>query len=185
MVQKYICRSGGRFYCLFVDFKRAFDSIRHDKLWDSLERKGIPENSKFLKVFQSMYKRLKSCVKVENSLSDFFRCTIGTMQRCINSPFLICLFINDLVAYLRAECKNNNGIFVTNDIESLLLALMFADDVSCFSDTMIRLQKMIDLIGQFCKSIGMEINLKKQKLWSSGMVVSLSKQRDGCTKVRK
>ena len=39
MVQKYICRSGGRFYCLFVDFKRAFDSIRHDKLWDSLKRK--------------------------------------------------------------------------------------------------------------------------------------------------
>ena len=91
---------------------------------------------------------------------------------------------NDLVAYLRTECNNNNGIFVTNDIESLL-ALMFADDVSCFSDTVIRLQKMIDLIGQFCKSVGMEINLKKQKLWSSGMVVSLSKQRDGCTKVRK
>ena len=49
-----------------------------------------------------------------------------------------------------------------NDIESLL-ALMFADDVSCFSDTVIRLQKMIDLIGQFCKSVGMEINLEKNK----------------------
>ena len=93
MVQKYICRSGGRFYYLFVDFKRAFDSIRHDKLWDSLKRKGIPDNSKFLKVFQSMYKQLKSCVKVENSLSKFFRCTIGTMQGCISSPILFCLFI--------------------------------------------------------------------------------------------
>ena len=109
-----------------------------------------------------MYKQLKSCVKVENSLSEFFRCTIGTMQGCISSPILFCLFINDLVAYLRTECNNNNGIFVTNDIESLL-ALMFADDVSCFSDTVIRLQKMIDLIGQFCKSVGMEINLKKNK----------------------
>ena len=105
------------------------------------------------------------------------------MQGCISSPILFCLFINDLVAYLRAEYNNNNGIFVTNDIESLL-ALMFADDVSCFSDTVIWLQKMIDVIGQFCKSVGMEINLKK-KLWSSGMRVSLSKQRDGCTKVRK
>ena len=65
------------------------------------------------------------------------------------------------MAYFRTECNNNNnGIFVTNDIESLL-TLMFADDVSCFSDTVIRLQKMIDLIGQFCKSVGMEINLKK------------------------
>ena len=50
MVQKNICRSGGRFYCQFADFKCAVDSIRHDKLWDSLKRKGIPENSNFLKV---------------------------------------------------------------------------------------------------------------------------------------
>ena len=63
MIQKYICRSSGRFYCLFVDFKRAFDSIQHEKMWDSLKRKGFLENSTFLKVFQSMYKQLKSCVK--------------------------------------------------------------------------------------------------------------------------
>ena len=162
MIQKYICRSRGRFYCLFVDFKRAFDSIQHEKMWDSLKRKGIPENSKFLRVFQSMYKQLKSCVKIENSLSEFFRCTIGTMQGCISSPIIFCLFINDLVAYLRTEC-NNRGIFITNDIEDIL-ALMFADDVSCFSDTVIRLQKMVDLIGKFCKSVGMEINLKKTKI---------------------
>ena len=153
--------------CLFVDFKRAFDSIQHEKMCDSLKRKGIPENSKFLKVFQSMEKQLKSCVKIENSLSEFFKCTIGTMQGCISSPIIFCLFINDLVA----ECNNRGGIFITNDIEDIL-ALMFADDVSCFSDTVIRLKKMVDLIGKICKSVGMEINLKKKKLWFSGMVVS-------------
>ena len=26
LVQKYLCRERGRFYCIFVDFKRAFDS---------------------------------------------------------------------------------------------------------------------------------------------------------------
>ena len=41
---------------------------------------------------------------------------------------------------------------------------MFADDVSCFSDTVIRLQKMVDLIGKLCKSVGMEINLNKTKI---------------------
>ena len=83
------------------------------------------------------------------------------MQGCISSPIIFCLFINDLVSYLRTEC-NNRGIFITNDIEDIL-ALMFADDVSCFSDTVIRLQKMVDLIGKLCKSVGMEINLKKKK----------------------
>ena len=48
VVQKYLCRKRGRFYCIFVDFKRAFDSIQHDSLWFSLERKkGISPNGNF------------------------------------------------------------------------------------------------------------------------------------------
>ena len=82
---------------------------------NSLKRKGIPENSKFLKVFQSMYKQLKSCVKIENSLRNFskmhYRDNAGLYQLSSH----IFLFLNDLVAYLRTEC-NNRGIFNTNDI---------------------------------------------------------------------
>ena len=143
LIQKYLCRERGRFYCIFVDFRRAFDSISHNKIWDSLQRKGISENSKFLKIFQSMYSQLKSCVKINDSLTKFFECSIGTRQGCVSSPIIFSLFINDLVAYLKSE--TDHGIFVTNDIEDLL-ALMFADDVSCFSDTVIRLQRLIDLI---------------------------------------
>ena len=32
LIQKYLCRSRGRFYCIFIDFKRAFDSIQHVNL---------------------------------------------------------------------------------------------------------------------------------------------------------
>ena len=71
IIQKYLCRPRGRFYCIFVDFRRAFDSIPHNKIWDSLKRKGINENGKFLKIFRSMYNQLKSCVKVNNSLTIF------------------------------------------------------------------------------------------------------------------
>ena len=161
LIQKYLCRERGRFYCIFVDFRRAFDSISHNKIWDSLQRKGISENSKFLKIFQSMYSQLKSCVKINDSLTKFFECSIGTRQGCVSSPIIFSLFINDLVAYLKSE--TDHGIFVTNNIEDLL-ALMFADDVSCFSDTVIRLQRLIDLIEKFCKSVGMKLNLRKTKI---------------------
>ena len=29
VIQKYLCRTKGRFYCIFIDFRRAFDSIPH------------------------------------------------------------------------------------------------------------------------------------------------------------
>ena len=80
-----------------------------------------------------MYSQLKSCVKVKKGLTRFLECHIGTRQGCVSSPIIFSLFINDLISYLKTEC--DRGIFVTDQIEDLI-ALMFADDVACFSDTM-------------------------------------------------
>ena len=41
MVQKYLSKRGGRFYCLFIDFTKAFDTVDHFKLLYSLNNKGI------------------------------------------------------------------------------------------------------------------------------------------------
>ena len=37
----YLTKPRGRFYCLFIDFAKAFDSVEHEELWDALIRKGI------------------------------------------------------------------------------------------------------------------------------------------------
>ena len=52
LIQKYLCQTRGKFYCLFVDFRRAFDRTPHNRIWDSLQRKGLNENSNFLRIFQ-------------------------------------------------------------------------------------------------------------------------------------
>ena len=74
----------GRFYCLFIDFAKAFDSVEHEKLWDALFRKGIVGN--FLLVMKSLYSNLKSCIKTCKGLIDYFHCTLGTRQGCKCSP---------------------------------------------------------------------------------------------------
>ena len=42
--------------------------------------------------------------------------------------------------------------------------ILFADDVSSFSDTVIQLQRQIDGIAKFSDSVGMKINLDKSKI---------------------
>ena len=79
----------------------------------------------------------------------------------MSSPILFSLFINDLISYLRSQC--DRGIFVTNQIQDLL-ALLFADDVASFSDSIIRLQQQINCIQRFCESAGMSLNLLKTKI---------------------
>ena len=39
--QKYLSKKGGRFYCLFVDFFKAFDRIDHKVLINSFIKKGV------------------------------------------------------------------------------------------------------------------------------------------------
>ena len=41
VASKYLNKPRGRFYCTFIDFAKAFDSVEHVKLWDALIRKGI------------------------------------------------------------------------------------------------------------------------------------------------
>ena len=79
----------------------------------------------------------------------------------MGSPKIFTLFIIDLVSYL--ESKLNRGIFVTTEI-SEMLALMFADDVSCFADTIVGLQRFLNELQRFCNSLSIYINFDKTKI---------------------
>ena len=49
IVQQYLTNKKGRFYCIFVDFSQAFDTIVHEHLWYKLIRSGI--QGIFLKMY--------------------------------------------------------------------------------------------------------------------------------------
>ena len=48
-----------------------------------------------------MYSRVKSCVKYNNTESDFFDIGVGLFQGQNNSPALFALFLEDLELYLQ------------------------------------------------------------------------------------
>ena len=159
IIQKYLGKRIGRFYCIFIDFSKAFDSVQHLRLWDSLSRKNI--DGKFLNALKSMYSNLTSCIRLPNGYTEFFKCNIGTRQGCIGSPLIFSLFINDIVDYLNQHFQR--GITISADIADIC-TFLYADDVSNFSETAIQLQHQIDCIEQFCNAVNMNINLDKTKI---------------------
>jgi len=68
LIQKYLSKPKGRFYCTYVDFLRAFDSIPHAHLWYRLVENGI--HGKLLHVLQYMYYQLTFCIKTPQGLSE-------------------------------------------------------------------------------------------------------------------
>ena len=63
-----------RLYCAFVDFTKAFDFVVRDILWFKLIRLGV--RGKMLNIIKSIYSRVKSRVKHDNTLSEPFTCDI-------------------------------------------------------------------------------------------------------------
>ena len=154
MGQKYLSKRGGRFYCLFVDFSKAFDRVNHTELINSLIRKG--EHGKFLNLLIAMYSQLCTCVKLDNhKCSSQFRCNIGTRQGCKLSTILFTLFLNDLIDELKGS--GISGIQVSIDA-SEVLAIFYADDMASVSDTVRGLQAQIRIIANFCQRTGMRVN---------------------------
>lgn len=86
------------------------------------------------------------------------RCTRGTRPGCMLSPFLFTLYIAEIVTMLEEEsCK---GVFLNESFPNVT-SLLFPDDLVCCTDTVGRLQKMIDVLSRFCDRWGLSISHPK------------------------
>ncbi len=108
LVDKYICKEKGRFYSVFVDYSKAFDSVPHRLLFYSLLRGN--GHGRVVNILKNMYDKLRSCVEFDGFLSEDFMCSVGTRQGCTLSPFLFILYLNELINL--TEENNSEGIFV-------------------------------------------------------------------------
>ena len=78
LIDLYLHR-GRKLYCVFVDYRKAFDSVRRVYLWQKLLKFTI--DGKMFKIIKSMYNNVKSCVRQGNSCSNFFQFNVGVPQR--------------------------------------------------------------------------------------------------------
>lgn len=74
---------------MFIDFKRAFGSIPHHKLWPNLLSLGL--SSKIIRIIKSLYDTAFVQVRVGGLLTDPHPVTSGVLQGESLSPLLFIL----------------------------------------------------------------------------------------------
>jgi sorting nexin-29 len=83
-------------YIVFIDFKKAFDSVDRDKLWIIMLSKGIPTH--LITTIQKIYTENIIRVNTGNGISEDFRViTQGVRQGCPLSHVLFNLYLDEVI----------------------------------------------------------------------------------------
>ncbi|MES9883146.1 MAG: reverse transcriptase family protein [Sedimenticola sp.] len=156
IVSKYL-NSSGRLYTCFIDYKKAFDTVDHYKLWRRMIKSGI--TGKLFQVINSMYKNIRLAIRHSNETSDFYKCSTGLLQGEALSPFLFSLLINDLeLDLMHNSCPSIN-------IEEInIFILMYADDTVLLAESAAGLQTIINQLDNYTTEWGLTINVAKTKV---------------------
>ena len=88
LCEKYLQRQHN-LYCVFTDFKKAFDRVWHAALWAIMKKYNISTNQ----VIKNLYSKATSAVLFNGSIGDWFRTTVGVRQGFLLSPILFNIFL--------------------------------------------------------------------------------------------
>lgn len=146
-------------HLVFVDFKKAFDSLDHQNIWDSLERKGVP--MKLINLIKAQYVNFQCRVSHKGSLSDPINCQSGVRQGCLLSPLIFLIVLDEVLAEtLDGQRTGVQWLLRSNEH---LEDLDFADDIALLSTRRSDMQSKLSKLQQNARRVGLDINVGKTK----------------------
>ncbi|GFS07445.1 retrovirus-related Pol polyprotein from type-1 retrotransposable element R2 [Elysia marginata] len=141
-------------YACFIDYSKAFDIVKHEKLIQAMRKTDIDPND--ISLISHLYWTQKTKVRVGKDLSDEVDIKKGVRQGCVLSPSLFNLYTEiDDVPGLKVNGENINN-------------LRLSDDTVLLAESEKGLQNIVTIIEEKSEQYGLMMNTKKTKV----MVIS-------------
>ena len=145
---------------LFIDFRKAFDTIEWDFLIDTLNKFNFgPDVINWVKIF---YGNVTSCVLNNGHASEFFALERGVRHGCPLSGLLFVIGIEVLANAIR----NENMIKGIKVGEKEIKTSLYADDTTVLVRDLDSVPELLLLLNNFKNLSGLEINATKTEgMW--------------------
>jgi hypothetical protein len=152
-VVDYFVSRGSMVYASTLDLRKAFDSVNHCDLYNTLLVAGIPPP--IVDIIRCWYNKLFVNVRWNNQISNTFHVSCGVRQGSLMSPHLFNLFIDILIRELTSL---DVGCHIANRFYGCFL---YADDVIILSPSVCGLQSMLNACVVICARIHLKFNPDK------------------------
>ena len=146
----YFGRHGSNVYTCLMDMSKAFDTVQHSVLFNTLLDEGMP--AIIVRFLLVSYKWQKANVRWGNELSEYFNIGNGVKQGAILSSILYCVYTNGLFRELR---RSNIGCSINGNYVGVL---GYADDLFLLCPTLDGLQKMLNICERYANSHNLQFS---------------------------
>ena len=145
---------------LFIDFKKAFDTIEWEFINRCLQAFNFgPDIQTWVKI---LYNNVSSCIVNNGFASEFFPLERGVRQGC---PLSGLLFVIGIELLARA-IKNDDNIKGISVGERVIKVSLYADDTTVFVRDPDSIAHLLTLLQKFKNLSGLEINTTKTEgMW--------------------
>lgn len=152
----------------FIDYNKAFDKIRHDRLIQLLQEKKL--DTRDTRIIANLYYNQKAVVQIDNTTSKKIEIRRGVRQGCVLSATLFNIYAEEI---MRKALEDEtvgvkvNGIAINN--------IRYADDTVLVATNLVDLQRLINKVTIASEEWGLSLNTKKTKY----MVMTKTTQGNG------